>query len=80
MIDALTKTPLRVSKEGDAFPYIKVAVDQLPEVQKLLDGHGVRYWLDGMSLSFNGSPYKTIINLSRSTDPSFVQSLLDGTH
>ena len=79
MIDALTKTPLRVSTEGGEIAYIDLSVDQLPEVQKLLDGHGVRYWVDGHFMSFNGGPYKAIINLYRATDPTFVQSLLDGT-
>ena len=80
MIDAVTKTPLHVSTDGGEVAYIRVSVDQLPEVQKLLDGHGVRYWVQENYFSFNGGPFKTVISLYRAMDPTFVQSILDDAH
>ena len=61
MIDVINKTPLRVNKNGTANASIDLSVDQLPEVQKLLDDHAIRYWVAGSYLSVNGSPFQAVI-------------------
>ena len=77
MIDVINKTPLRVNKNGTANASIDLSVDQLPEVQKLLDDHAIRYWVSESYLSYNGSPFQAVIYLYHAMDPAFVQSLFD---
>ena len=77
MIDVTNKTPLRVVTNGTANASIDLSADQVPEVQKLLDGHAIRYWVDESYFSYNGAPYQAIIYLYHAMDPAFVQSLLD---
>ena len=78
MIDVTNKTPLRVNENGTANASIRLSADQVPEVQKLFDGHGIRYWVDGSYLSINGSPFQAVIYLYHAMDPVVIQSLLDG--
>jgi hypothetical protein len=78
MIDAATKEKIRVSTDGTAGPYLMVSVGQLDEVRRLLDGRGVRYWVDEEVISLNGAPEIAVVNLGRSGDPRLVQALLDG--
>jgi hypothetical protein len=77
MIDVTTKQPLRVANEGDAGPYIELPYDQLAEVRRLLDRHGVRYYPHEDVFSFNGGPYIATIDFGRGADPDAIQSILD---
>ena len=77
MTDVTNKTRLLVLKYKDSNAYIRLSADQVPEVQKLFDGHGIRYWVSESNLSVNGAPYQTVIYLYHAMDPAFVQSLLD---
>jgi hypothetical protein len=77
MIDVTTNKPLRVSTDGTAGPYIEVAVSQLNEIQRLLDSHGIRYWVDEQAISWEGGPYTTDINFGRAGDARAIQAILD---
>jgi hypothetical protein len=77
MIDTATKRPIQVSTEGTSRPYIRLPVSQLIEVQQLLDGHGIRYWVEENFLSFNGGPEKATIDLGRGADAGAVQAIFD---
>jgi hypothetical protein len=77
MIDVTTKRPLKVSKDGDAGPYVMVPVALLAKVQALLDAKRIRYWVDEEAISVDGKPEVTVINLSHQTDPDEVQRILD---
>ncbi|HVC93461.1 MAG TPA: hypothetical protein VND64_07205 [Pirellulales bacterium] len=78
MIDATTDQPLRVSKEGNAGPYIMVPVLQLENVKGVLEANKVSYWVDEEAISLDGKPEIIIINLGLRTDAATVQRLLDG--
>ncbi len=77
MIDVVTKKPLHVSTDGTAGPYIRVPLDQLDDVRRLLDKGGIPYSVDEDAISLNGRPYVTVLDLGRGADPVAVQKLLD---
>lgn len=77
MIDVTTNKPLRVSTDYPPLPSIEVADSQLDGLKRLLDRHGIRYWVDEDSISFNEGPFTTIVTLYRGTDANAVQAILD---
>jgi hypothetical protein len=77
MIDSTTNKPLRVGPTETVRPYIAVAADQLEEVKRLLDSHGVRYWVEEELISMNDGPYIATIKLRRRTDANAIQAILD---
>lgn len=56
MTDAMTEKRLSISTDGDAGPYIEVTVSQLDDLRDLLDGRGVRYYVQDLIISFDGGP------------------------
>jgi|GraSoiStandDraft_1057264.scaffolds.fasta_scaffold1837815_1 hypothetical protein len=77
MTDAATQQRLRVSTDGTAGPYISLPLSQVENVQRLLDEHGVRYWVEENSISLDGGPYISTINLGREGNAQSVQAILD---
>jgi hypothetical protein len=77
MIDVTTNKPLQVSDGGEGVSYIRLAMSQVDEVRRLLDQHGVQYWLSEQIISFDGGPAKTNIHISRRTGPAATQAILD---
>lgn len=77
MADAATRKPIRVSDGGTAGPYIMLLVDQLPDIRRVLDANGVRYWVDEREISVNGKPPFTVINFGYRGDAVLIQRLLD---
>lgn len=77
MTDAATKQRLRVSADEAAGPYILVPVVQLDDVRRLLDGRGIRYWVEENAISLDGAPEIAVVNLGRGGDAAAVQALLD---
>ena len=77
MTDATTEQPLKVSTEGTAGPYIRLPLNQVDEVTRLLDDHRIRYWGEENSISLDGSPYMSTINLGREGNAQAVQAILD---
>jgi hypothetical protein len=78
MIDSFTKERIKVSDDGDAWPYIMVQLDQLELVKKLLDHSGIPNSVDEDAISFNDQAYSVIVNLEQNVDVAAVQKLLDG--
>jgi hypothetical protein len=79
MIDTTTNERLTVTTPRFGGAYICLPEAQRAQVTALLDAHKVKYWVDEESLSLNGEPEVTWINLMPPTDPTMVQRLLDGT-
>ena len=77
MIDQTPECKLRVTSGGDAGPYIMLPVQEVERVRKLLDTINTRYWVDESSVSLNGQPPVTVINLAPGTNEDAVQRLLD---
>jgi hypothetical protein len=77
MTDTATRRPLRVSAESPSGPYIRVSVEVLAKVRKLLDENNVPYWVEHLAISVDGRPAETVINLGRKVDSHQVQALLD---
>jgi hypothetical protein len=77
MTDTTTQKPLRVSTESTAGPYIMLPLSQIDEVTRLLDDHHIRYWVEENSISLNGGPYISTINLGREGNAQAVQAILD---
>ncbi len=78
MIDAETRTPLRVTNDGIAGPYLMLPVSQLDRVRNLLDRDDIKYWVDTCAISLDGKPAMVVVNFGRSGDAARVQAILDG--
>jgi len=78
MIDVTTKKPLILPTDGTGNASFELPLSQLGEVQRLLDGNNIRYWVMDEVISFNGGPEMAMIVLSRNADPNAVQAILDG--
>jgi hypothetical protein len=79
MIDPTTQQPIRVSTEAPTARYIRVSVEFLEKVRKLLEDNDVPHWVDHYAISVDGRPAMIVIHLRRKADPSQVQELLDAT-
>jgi hypothetical protein len=80
VIDVVTKKPLRVLTAGpDAPPYIHLAYEQLDELRRVLDAHGVRYRYPETVVSFDGGPEMIFVYLfpNRGVDAQMIQAMLD---
>ena len=77
MLDIVTKEPLRISPNPGSNPSLRLPHTQVGQVTKLLDQHGIRYWVDSHIISMNGGPYIGSIYFYRETDPNKVQAILD---
>ena len=77
MVDPGTEKPFRVLTDALAGSYIKVSVNGLDRLRKLLEDNAVRHWVDHYAVSVDGGPSMTVIWLHRSTNPTQVQALLD---
>jgi hypothetical protein len=51
---------------------------QLDEVRRLLDGRGIRYWVEENAISMDGGPETVVVNLGREGNAMAVQAVLDG--
>lgn len=76
ILDAITQKPLVVSGADTQWPYIRLPLDQVPELRALLDRHGVRHTLRENAISFDGGPYMAVIKLSRGIDSAPIQKIL----
>lgn len=77
MIDATTQKPLKVSTEGGVGPFIRLPLDQVDEVKRVLDSHRIYNWVRENSISLNGGPYISVIELGREGNAQVVQEVLD---
>ena len=77
MVDPGTEKPFRVLTDALAGSYIKVSVNGLERLRKLLEDNAIRHWVDHYAVAVDGGPSMTVIWLHRSTVPTQVQALLD---
>jgi hypothetical protein len=77
MTDTATRRPIQVSTDGTSGPYIRVSVELLEKVRKLLVENDIPHWVDHLAISVDGRPAMTVINLGRRVDSRQVQDLLD---
>ena len=77
MIDSITKEPIQVRRYPEAWPYIRLPLDQLDQVKKILDDAGYRYHVAKYALSTGGKPYTVVVSLEHRADVAALQKLLD---
>ena len=77
MINSITNEPIRVDKYPGAWPYVRVPLDQLDQVKKLLDHAGFRYHVAKYALSSDGEPYIVKVSFEHRADVVALQSLFD---
>jgi hypothetical protein len=77
MIDVLTNKPMRVIAAKDDASYFDLAVSQVEAVRKVLDEHGIQYWVSESRFSLNNGPWKTTIQISARSGPVVAQAALD---
>lgn len=77
MIDAITRERIVIHNEGTGAPYLMVAEEQVETVVEALRNHGVTHWVDEDTISLDGEPPVAVVNLSRATDVSAAQRVLD---
>ena len=80
MRDAITQQPLRISIDEGAPPYIMLLFDQLEEVCRILDEHGIRYSVEDEAISLEGGPETVVIDLAWNADIDAIQAILDSAH
>jgi hypothetical protein len=76
IVSTFTKKRIRVTPDS-AGPYIMLPVFQLDEVKAVLDREQVPYTVDDFSISIEGDPAVTVVNLGRDVDAATVQRLFD---
>ena len=77
MIDSVTKEPVRVKKYPEAWPYIRLPLEQLDEVKTLLDRAGFRYAVNKYAVSSDGQPYTVVVNFDHRAEVAAIQGVLD---
>ena len=77
MIDVITGKPLQVDETAGGPALFDVPASQLKEIEGLLDAYGIRYWVDGNSISLFGEPETTVVYFGHAGDLKKIQTLLD---
>ena len=77
MTDVTMAKPLHVSTEGRVRPIIELPFNQIEDVRRLLDSHGISHWVSEHVLSFNGGPEMAKIYFVRGADAAPIQAILD---
>ena len=79
MTDVTTQSPMRVSTLGGVGPYIRLPYSQIDDLKRILDKHGISYWVKENVISFDGGPEFAIVNFGRNGDANAIQAVLDST-
>ena len=77
MTDNDTQKPVQVLNYGTAGPFIHLPLSQVEVVERILKSHDIRYWVAENSISLNGGPYRSTIDLGRDGNAEAVQAILD---
>ncbi len=77
MIDQETATPMQVSIDGTAGPYLIVPLAQLPQVQGVLDQHRISYSVAEDAIELDGKPVIAIVNFGLQANARILQEILD---
>jgi hypothetical protein len=76
----VTKKPLRVLTAGkDDLPYVRLAFEQLDDLRRVLDAHGVRYREPSNAISIDGGPEMVIVHIfpNGGVTSTMIQEMLD---
>jgi hypothetical protein len=77
MTDKTTNNLLRIFGNGSAAAYLMVPLIQLVEVRRLLEDHGIGFWVDEKAISLNGQPAVAFVNFVSGTERQKIQEILD---
>ncbi len=77
MINSITNEPIQVDKIPGAWPYVRVPLDQLDQVKKLLDQAGFRYAVAKFALSSDGEPYTVDVSFEHRAQFADLQAVFD---
>ena len=77
MIDTTTSKPLKVSKYGNARPFVSVPVSRIGALRQLFDKHQINYTVDEYAISFNGKPETVFVFLDDEVEVTRLQAILD---
>ncbi len=77
MATSAADSPLTVSTDGTAGPYVVVTSEQFGPVVDALRADGVRFQVDQDAVLLNGAPALAVIDLGMGTDVTRVQDILD---
>jgi hypothetical protein len=77
VVNRHTNQPLRVRTPERSGPFIDVPTDQLRAVENVLRANGISFWSDEWSISIDGQPALTVVNIKHGTDAVAVQRILD---
>ncbi len=77
MTDPATQRPILVLLDSASEPYIRLSVEVLEKVRKLLVANEIPHWVDHYAISVDGQPARTTIYVGRKVDSRQLQELLD---
>src|SRR5258708_1268040 len=58
-------SPIHVSTDRGAGPYIRLPFSQLDDLKRILDGHGISYSVRENVISLGGGPFMAVVYLGR---------------
>jgi hypothetical protein len=77
MIDIETQTPLKISTDGDAGPYLMVPLNQLHEVRRVLERNGIKHVIEDDAIQWDDKPVIAVIDFDYHADVAKIQEALD---
>lgn len=77
MIDTSTEQPVKVKYVEGAGPYLEIPYSQIPDLQRVLNEHGVKHWVEESVFSWNGGPGIVHVRFGRAGNRDAVQAVLD---
>lgn len=77
MHDPVTNQRIEVGPDTGGGAYILVRVTQLEAVETVLRRQQIAYYLDAETVSTNGKPPATVVNLPRGADERRIQQMID---
>jgi hypothetical protein len=77
MVDSETRERVLVHNEGSGGPYIMLPFDQVADIEQILRGNEISFWVDADAISVDGKAAISVINLGRDADVNRVQQLVD---
>jgi hypothetical protein len=77
MIDEVKNRRMEVKSDEIAGPFLSLPLAQLASVRKVLDRHGIYYWVDSEAISLDHKPPVIVINFGRKGNAAQIQAALD---
>jgi hypothetical protein len=76
MTDTAKQSPLKVH-DSTVGPYMRLPLSQVEAVGRILDRHGIKYWVEDIVISMNHGPEIAWLFTKGNPDIALIQSLLD---